>query len=996
MMSDDKTPIPGCFDCATNATGRLDEMFVGMVQAKRLALGQRPAERAVFRKLHGVVSGRLEMRPNLPPELKVGVFAKTSLPAWVRFSSDTAPMGPDLGSTLGIGLKLWGVDGENALGEIGDVADFIMQNFPVFFVDNAQEMCEFTYAGVVQGNYQPYLDQHPKTDEIFDRMAAQVNGSVLTTQYWAILPFDFGPTNYARYSLVPEPPPPAHPAINVPTDDPNYLAQDLAHRMSGDEYRFTFMVQVVPKSEKPPLDKATEEWPTVKYPYVPVATLILPKQEIGVRGQSDYGQELSFNIWRTPVEQTPQGSIAAVRKVVYDHGAALRHQANGQPLQQPLQPREAAAGPTEDNCIVKAVIYPAIGVARVGNAPEGYVVGPEVTNPKPKMANTTPGKNPYRDAKGRLYPEAARFRIYGCNARGEIVKELTEPGSGADIRWTAHLANKKAAWYSFQLALDIPEAASADPSTLRNATVSDREALILDAGPHTIHAGHGKQSHEMVAGQFMHQGPKVYLGKMWCDGDARLLVTGGRGYSASCDGTVAITFANNEGWHDDVSDGPITAKVVYGGTELPVTPAWLVVAPPNYGPQEKSVRTMWDLMRDVAIKAGTLPKPARPSFTYDIYPVFERMTGLQWVNAGFAAGFGWNSADDFTKPEWIARLNDRSLANQETRRVLKNSFRHPKTDAWSPVPWPWVYGDAMNLPTPETPLAFSSLSQTQLDMLDQWVAGDFEDDWGQVPIYTEFDQVPLKEQGDMLTKAALEFCLADAFHPGCEMTWPVRAASMYMAPFRFAHAPDGWIEPGLGEILTSDGVTIQNGPLYGQVPGGITRWMALPWQTDTASCRSGYIKAYDPYVPTFWPARVPNQVMTRENYDIVMDAKQPDQVRLAAFANRAAWLAPLGTESYTAQINNMIHHFDHLGVVEVNPGPSDPAGKALFPPFISVEDEHRPIVDPVTAAKIRPHQKTMVAGTGDPTGGGAHHAVDAVIDPTGIDKLNRFPRGLRR
>jgi hypothetical protein len=54
--------------------------------------------------------------------------------------------------------------------------------------------------------------------------------------------------------------------------------------------------------------------------------------------------------------------------------------------------------------IVKAVIYPSIGVARVGNAPAGYVVGPEVTNPKPLVADNAPGKNPYRDAEGRLYP----------------------------------------------------------------------------------------------------------------------------------------------------------------------------------------------------------------------------------------------------------------------------------------------------------------------------------------------------------------------------------------------------------------------------------------------------------------------------------------------------------------------------------------------------------------------------------------------------------------
>jgi hypothetical protein len=39
--------------------------------------------------------------------------------------------------------------------------------------------------------------------------------------------------------------------------------------------------------------------------------------------------------------------------------------------------------------------------------------------------------------------------------------------------------------------------------------------------------------------------------------------------------------------------------------------------------------------------------------------------------------------------------------------------------------------------------------------------------------------------------------------------------------------------------------------------------MAVPWQTDTASCRSGYDLSYDPYVPAFWPARVPNEVLTK-------------------------------------------------------------------------------------------------------------------------------------
>jgi hypothetical protein len=37
---------------------------------------------------------------------------------------------------------------------------------------------------------------------------------------------------------------------------------------------------------------------------------------------------------------------------------------------------------------------------------------------------------------------------------------------------------------------------------------------------------------------------------------------------------------------------------------------------------------MWDLMRDLAIGAGMLPKPVRPSFERDIRPIFERLSKL--------------------------------------------------------------------------------------------------------------------------------------------------------------------------------------------------------------------------------------------------------------------------------------------------------------------------------------------------------------------------------
>lgn len=195
-----------CWDCAERASARLEEMFVGIVQRRRIALGQTPARRAVFLKQHGVAYGSFNPLPDLPEELKTSLFGSGPYPCWVRFSSDTLPTSPDLKTTLGIGIKLFDVPGPKLFGE-GDSADFILQNHAVFFVDNAEEMCEFTSAGVVDGDYDAYLARHPQTALILREMA-KVEASCLTADYWGVLPFQFGcdedgHKRYVKYKLEP-------------------------------------------------------------------------------------------------------------------------------------------------------------------------------------------------------------------------------------------------------------------------------------------------------------------------------------------------------------------------------------------------------------------------------------------------------------------------------------------------------------------------------------------------------------------------------------------------------------------------------------------------------------------------------------------------------------------------------------------------------------------------------------------------------------------------
>jgi len=966
-----KPSADSTWNCSDPAQ-QLKEMFVDLVQSRRIRLGQSPAMRPVFLRLHGVVHGRLEIVPGLDDALRVGVFAGESYDAWVRFSSDT-PSGPDLQTTIGVGIKLFGVPGTKLIDD-GDTQDFILQNHDVFFVDTAEAMCQFTRAGVVNGNYQPYLDAHPDTDRILKEMK-KVEVSVLTATYSSVLPYGFGSERMVKYQLLPEQE--ADSVAPSPTVQPLYLGPDLQRRLRAGEARFRFMVQFH-RPGMPDAEQATQRWSEKTSQPVHVATLILPRQDIQRPGQASYGENLAYNPWHSLAEHEPKGSLGAARRIVYHASAEQRRNVNGVPTREPGPARPADPIATDpDTRIVKAAIHPPIGVARVGNSKDEFFLSPEVPEPLPQP----PGF--YRDGAGALKRQAARFRVYGLNAAGVAVRELT--ADEAKIEWQVHLVNSKSAWYQFQLALDIPEAVDAPPTLLRNGTVSDRSALIIDPGPRRINGkDQSGKKHAFDSGKFM--GTPVYLGELRTDEAGRLIVLGGRGVSASYDGTKAVTFANNEAWHDDVSDGPVTAKVIWNGEKLRVDPAWVVVAPPNYGPMQKSVRTMWDLMRDLAITAGTLPKPKRPSFERDIRPLFARMTRLQWVNAGFAAAFGWKAPQDFSQPEWLERLSNPDNAGREMRRTLANYFRVFDRDSYAPTPWPWLYGDAMNNPPAPTPRQFTALTDTQLRFLQQWADGDFDADYDPDPKPPRrIEEVPIAEQPAVLTKASLEDCLADAFHPGCEMTWPVRSTMMYMAPFRFLHAAPGWVEPQYAPTIDA-ALSLPNGPLAAQMPGGITRWMAVPWQTDTASCRSGYTRQYDPYVPSFWPARVPNQVLTEENYKKVMDEGLPLGERLAAFATRAFWTRMLGSGTYTDQINTMIDDFGRMGVVEARQGPSD---RENFPAVLEVEQ-----LDPEHLRERMLKTLQLRAGAASAAVAPNVQQVEQEIDLGDIEKVNRFPHGL--
>lgn len=916
-------------DCGADPIASLVEMFVAMVQGGRIAKGQCPALRPVFLKPHGVAHGAFRIRPNLPGDLRVGLFSGTEYPAWVRFSSDTLPTLNDFKSTVGIGIKLFDTPAPKIFGNPTDTTfDLILQNFDVFFVDTAADMCAFTKAGVVDGNYDPYLAAHPQTAKLLDEMAKPV-ASTLGTAYWSCIPFAFGAGRTVKYKLEPELT--VDPMTNPPAD-PTYLAADLQTRLKAGEVRFRFYVQFGTDPTAFPIDKATVRWEEAVSAPIHVADLILPQQDIDARGQAEYGENLSWNVWRVTEDHKPLGSIADARRAVYAASAEQRRNVNGVPTGEPSQPKPAiqpAAG--ADQKIVRAAIHPAIGIARIGDSKGEFFIGPEVVNPpfeKPEY---------YRDATGALKRQAARFRIYGFNAQGGVVRELTS--DNADIEWTAHLANRKAQWYQFQAALDIPEAAAMSVPR-RNAKFADRAALAIDPGPRSIAGASvsGGADHMFDTGKF--KDTVVPLGEIRTDEAGRLIVLGGIGTSASPSNAPVFkpsdpdSFNNANDWYDDTSDGPVTATVSIDGKPIPVEAAWVVVAPPNYAPDIVSWRTMYDLLNDVYVECGWIAVPPKLSFTKDILPILRRLSNLQWVNQGFAAMYGKGCPMDFENRDFIAKLATKPLPGTtvdpyaELRQVIHNNFRPPQPTVAEPVVWPhvwpWIYGDAFGSFPADGPGNMLTMTSLQANVLARWVEGDFDADWPPAaPPPSSLDKVPLAERPHMLDESALHFCLADTFHPGCEMTWPMRHASLYSKPYRIRHRAAGVEEPDYGPNLTPPIAMQLGGPLYAQGPGDITRWMALPWQGDTAFCRSGYDPEYDPYVPTFWAARVPNQVLTEDDYRTVIDTALPREQRVAAFNQRASWLRAVDGPVIADVMMRMIAEFGALGIVEARPGVKD-------------------------------------------------------------------------
>ncbi len=566
-------------------------------------------------------------------------------------------------------------------------------------------------------------------------------------------------------------------------------------------------------------------------------------------------------------------------------------------------------------------IYPAIGIARVGNALEKFYIGPETYRGLPENPDGSSfTQADFRDKKGRLCRQAARFRVYRSEngAAEEITLRTPQIKS---ITWTAHLANKKPSWYVWEAFVPSRgEGGYAPNHPLRNAGAPDRHQLIIDAGPRCIAgaavSGVSFDRHSVPSGyrgahfpdRPLQPGNLLIdsLGELATDTDGRLLVLGGLGISGTTDTLPQLKdYANNDNWWDDISDGPVGARIEFtDGTAIDAEPAWVVVAPPGYAPQIPNLVSLYDIIFDAAVRAGHFPAifengfwkagkdGYRPNFRTDIRPLLERPSLCCWVAAIPP------KPHDFCFDK-LGMLGGDGLGREDfkgLRHYILDFVRPPSQEnviigANGATMMPYLVGDDCD--TSEHPrYKYLCLTDTQYFFLQQWADGWFHDD------------APVADPTGDLTRAVLENCVGGAFDPGIEMTWIARDQAIYKEPFRIS-----------ARFVPNGPLSLDFNPMRGMEPGDITRYMAIPWQADFNQCAA---QPLDGRTLWWWPAQRPEFVYL------------PPEPRLAAAAmpsppdertgRQVAWIGTdfdqLGADYISFAKNmDMVRHWHELGFV---------------------------------------------------------------------------------
>ena len=268
----------------------------------------------------GCVKAELTVLDTLKPEHRVGLFAEPrTYQAWIRFANAGSRTDREK-DVRGMSIKVFDVPGANLTpGETSQ--DFVLNSHPVMVAPNTGEFLQAMKALDAGGFQQArYFLTHPRAALIGFR-ARQQPSCHLDIPYWSTTPYLFGPGKAVKYHVRPASGGGANAAPNV---SDTYLTDALKKRLSQSDATFELTVQFQTNAGTMPIEDASVEWSERDSPYVPLARIRIPKQDVDSADTTGRCESTAFNPWHALPAHRPLGNMNRARKQIYEAMAAFR------------------------------------------------------------------------------------------------------------------------------------------------------------------------------------------------------------------------------------------------------------------------------------------------------------------------------------------------------------------------------------------------------------------------------------------------------------------------------------------------------------------------------------------------------------------------------------------------------------------------------------------------------------------------------------------------
>ena len=291
-------------------------------------------ERGGNTKTHGIVRGTVTVRDDLPEHLRRGVFATPrSYPAYIRYSGP----GPDVPSDIrdvgfaSMAVKLMDVPGKKLMDEEKFTQDFITVCTSTFVTPNIRENAKLQYWSLVDMPIYYFLN--PKDPHILDFLMQglwnETQYNPLGQRFYSCVPYLLGEGQAMLYSFVPKTEVETKiPGLPFGSPSFNYLRENMIKTLDKKDVEFDLMIQIQTDPHRMPIENAAVRWPEKLSPFIPAATVHIPKQKFDSDAQFEFARRLKMNPWHCLPEHRPLGNQSRARLRMYYELSKFRQEMN--------------------------------------------------------------------------------------------------------------------------------------------------------------------------------------------------------------------------------------------------------------------------------------------------------------------------------------------------------------------------------------------------------------------------------------------------------------------------------------------------------------------------------------------------------------------------------------------------------------------------------------------------------------------------------------------